>query len=278
MKILITGAKGMLGNALCKELSKQYEVIGFGHNDCDITQRDQVIAKVNQVQPEVIIHTAAFTGVDACEFKPDRAYDVNAKGTESIAIASQQVEALLIYISTDYVFDGEKKEPYLENDEPKPLSAYGKSKLEGEKFVQSILKRYLIIRSSWLFGRGRKNFVDTIIERAKEENILSIVSDKFGSPTYTVDLAKAIRGLLTADIYGIYHITNSGYCSWYEYAQKILEYAAIKDVKLIPITLGELNLKAPRPRYSILDNSRYYKITAESLRSWQDALKEHLSR
>jgi dTDP-4-dehydrorhamnose reductase len=281
MKILITGSTGMLGSALCDGLSEQYEVIPFRHKDCDITQKNQLITKVSEVRPQVIIHTAAFTDVDGCELNPQKAYDVNAKGTETVAITSHKVGALLIHISTDYVFDGKKREPYLETDTPNPINIYGKTKLEGERFVQSILRRYLIIRSSWLFGEGRKNFVNNIIERTKKERTLSIVNDKFGCPTYTSDLAKAIKTLLQltqdkGDITGIYHITNSGSCSWYEYAQKILECAAIKDVRLLPITLNELNLKAPRPKYSILDNQHYYKVTGELLRPWEEAVREYI--
>lgn len=298
MKILITGSTGMLGVALCDELSEQYEVIPFERKDCDITQKAQLIDKISYIRPEIIIHSAAFTDVDGCELEPDKAYDVNAKGAETVAIASQRVNALLIYISTDYVFDGKKNVPYLETDQPNPLSVYGKSKLEGEGFVQSISKKCLIIRSSWLFGRGRKNFVDHIIERAKKEKVLQIANDKFSSPTYALDLAGAIKvllstssfacpvspalagsfGELSADSYGIYHITNSGCCSWYEYAQKILECAAVKEVKLLPISLSEINLKAPRPKYSVLDNSRYNKLTQRALRPWPEALAEYVRK
>lgn len=283
-KILITGARGMLGGALCEELSPEYEIIAFGHKDCDITQRNQLITRVSQVNPRVIIHTAALTDVDACEVNIDEAYNVNAKGTETVALACEKIGALLIYISTDYVFDGRKNEPYLETDLPNPVNIYGKSKLEGEKLIPSILKKYLIIRSSWLFGKGRENFVNNIIERAKKEKVLSVANDKFSSPTYTVDLARAIKVLLTTynlrlttDICGIYHITNSGHCSWYEYAKKILECAAIKDVKLVPISLSKfLNFKALRPKYSVLDNSRYRKATGKLLRPWPEAVTEYI--
>jgi dTDP-4-dehydrorhamnose reductase len=283
-KILITGSTGMLGIALYKELSNHH-TIGFSHQDCDITDRERTIDKIININPEIVIHTAAYTDVDGCELNSSLAHNVNAKGTETIAMACKEIEAILIYISTDYVFNGKKEEPYLESDPPDPISVYGKSKLEGEKFVQKILAKYLIIRTSWLFGGGKKSFVENVLQRAKQEKVMPIVNDKYSSPTYTYDLSKAIRILLSTinyqlstNLYGIYHITNSGSCSWFEYAQRILEYAGIEGVELKPIGLEQLSKLAKRPKMSVLDNRRYNQLTSQPLRHWEEALKEYLRR
>ena len=295
MKILITGSSGMLGRALCQELSSdKYEIVGLdivelkaqssklkGFIECNITDREKTIANIVSTKPNIVIHTAAYTDVDGCEQNPEKAHRVNALGTETVALACRKCGAFLYYISTDFVFDGEKESAYVEKDLPNPVNIYGKSKLDGERFVQSILKKIVIVRSSWLFGKGGRNFVDTLLNKAKSEKRIELVNDQFGSPTYTLDLAKAIKTLLiayslqlTADIC---HITNSGSCSWYELAKEILKVKGVKGVVLEPATSEEVNRPARRPKMSILENQRYQELAGEKLRHWQDALKEYLS-
>lgn len=277
-KILITGARGMLGSALCEELSEQYEVIGFGREDCDITEKDQLIAKVSQVQPEIIIHTAAYTDVDGCEHNPDKAHRINALGTETVSLACQRCGAFGVFISTDFVFDGEKKSAYIEEDPPNPINIYGKSKLEGERYVQSSLKDFIIVRSSWLFGKGGRNFVNTILEKAQRESRLKVVNDQFGSPTYTEDLAQSIGRLISMkdNARGIYHITNSGSCSWCEFALAIKEFAKL-NTDIVPISSEQYRSPTRRPKMSILDNRYYQEVAGKKPRHWKEALREYLS-
>ena len=307
MRILITGACGMLGRDLVEALSKEYEVVGLDIKspksnvqspksvkfvEADITNKEEIIKAICDVKPDIVIHAAAYTNVDGCEKNPDLAYRVNGTGTQNVVLACKECKAIIAYISTDFVFDGEKKEPYLESDKPNPLSVYGKSKLEGERHISSLLDRYFIIRTSWLFGKHGKNFVNTILKLAKEKKELKVVNDQVGSPTYTKDLAYAIKKLLTdyrsftplegkASLmgpitnYGIYHISNSGSCSWYEFAQEILRVMGY-ELRVKGISSEGLNRPARRPRFSVLDNSRYIKIIGEPLKSWQEALREYL--
>ena len=289
MKILITGSNGMLGRALCHGLSDKHEVIGLDivaiydlpftiHKfiECDITDRERAIAEIVSIRPDIVIHTAAYTDVDGCEQNPEQAHRINARGTETIALACQKCGAFLYYISTDFVFDGEKKTPYTEEDLPNPISVYGSSKLEGERYVQSILNRSVIVRSSWLFGKGGRNFVDMLIKKAQGEKRIEIVNDQFGSPTYAKDLAEAIKILLSANRYGIYHITNSGSCSWYQFAQAVKEMAGL-DVEIVPVSSEQYHSPARRPKMSILDNRRYEELAGSELRPWKEALKEYIS-
>jgi len=281
----------MLGRALCQELSGRYEVIGIDivklttkdqrpttFIECDITDGEETIANIASVKPDTVIHTAACTDVDGCEQNPEKAHRVNALGTETIALACRKCGAFLYYISTDFVFDGEKESAYVEKDLPNPVNIYGKSKFDGEKFVQSLLKDFIIVRSSWLFGKGGRNFVDTLLNKAKSERRIKVVDDQFGSPTYTRDLGRAINRLIgsTERLSGIYHITNSGSCSWHEFAKEILKVRGVSGVVLEPATSGDINRPARRPKMSILENQRYQELTGEKLRPWQDALKEYL--
>jgi len=235
----------MLGRALCQELSGRYEVIGIDivklttkdqrpttFIECDITDGEETIANIASVKPDTVIHTAACTDVDGCEQNPEKAHRVNALGTETIALACRKCGAFLYYISTDFVFDGEKESAYVEKDLPNPVNIYGKSKFDGEKFVQSLLKDFIIVRSSWLFGKGGRNFVDTLLNKAKSERRIKVVDDQFGSPTYTRDLGRAINRLIgsTERLSGIYHITNSGSCSWHEFAKEILKVRGVSGV------------------------------------------------
>jgi dTDP-4-dehydrorhamnose reductase len=286
----------MLGTDLSQELSKDYEVYGLDiaysveriaySLKCDITDRAGTIKTISKIRPDIVIHTAAYTDVDGCELDAKKAYRINSEGTKNIALAAKAVGAMLIYISTDFVFDGKKKKPYKETDRPNPLSTYADSKLKGELAIKKVLKKYFILRTSWLYGKNGRNFVDIILNKAKKEKVLKVVDDQVGSPTYTKDLAKAIRVLLSRvfstaysvqrTAFGIYHVSNSGSVSWYNYAKEILRLTGSK-VKVIPTTSRELARPAERPAMSVLDNSKFYKFTGYKIRRWNDALKEYLA-
>jgi len=293
MKILITGSKGMLGRALCENLVDVYDVVGVdinpgvvkfekyirSHEVWNITNHEEFLSKIRIKQPDVVIHAAAYTDVDGCESEEGQrqAEKVNVLGTKNVAQACKECNCLLIYVSTDFVFDGEKNSPYIESDPPNPINAYGKSKLEGEKLVQSILEKFIIVRSSWLFGKGGKNFVSSILQKAKRKEEIKVVSDQRGSPTYTLDLASAIAKLIqfSNEAGGIYHITSSGSCSWYEFALAIKELAGL-NVNITPVSSKEYPSPTKRPKMSALNNQRYLKLAGESLRNWKQALKEYL--
>lgn len=281
----------MLGIDLSRELQLDYEVYGIdiihgpratvrGFQEADITDRNSISSVIKKIRPGIVIHAAAWKDVDDCEFDKKKAYAINAEAVKNVAQASKEIGATLVYISTDFVFNGKKKNPYKETDRADPISIYGASKLKGEKAVKKILKRYFIIRTSWLYGKYGKNFVDTIISNARTEKILKVADDQVGSPTYTKDLAKAIRMLLKDSVqpsYGIYHITNSGSVSWYEYAKEILKLSK-SGTKVRAISSDELDRPARRPGMSILDNSKFVKLTGYKMRSWKRALKEYLER
>ena len=290
MKILITGGKGQLGRDLEKVLlnTGKCELTCLGHDALDITKPGNVQQVVLTNRPEVIIHAAANTNVDQCELDKDSAYLVNALGSRNVAVAAAKIGAKLVYISTDYVFGVRSSHltfvelcgraiPYTEFDLPDPINVYGKSKLAGEQYVANLSNKYFIVRTSWLYGRHGKNFVKTMLDLAKEKNEVSVVNDQVGSPTYTKDLARFLAELIQTELYGIYHATNSGFCSWFDFARAIFQMAGLDQVKVRPASTPELNRPAPRPAYSVLDN---YCIRLEglpALRPWEEALQEFLS-
>lgn len=275
MKILITGSKGQLGSELVDLLSKDNEVYGFGYEEMDITDKNCVMEIISKIASDIVIHCAAFVDADGCETNIKDAFNVNTIGTGNVVIASKITKSKMVYISSDYVFDGEKNSPYLEYDIPNPISIYGISKYAGEQIVKHYLEKFFIVRTAWLYRRVGKNFVNTIINLAKNKKELKVVNDQVGSPTYVPDLAKAISTLISTDYYGIYHITNSGKVSWYEFTKKILKYADIKDVKVSPISSEELNRPAPRPKYSVLKNLNLEKKKIYKMRNWELALKDY---
>lgn len=286
----------MLGLDLCQELRKDYVVEGADITasarqdvkfyQSDITDRNNIAGIIADARPNIVIHAAAWTDVDGCEREKDKAYLVNATGAENVALACRDAGATLIYISTDFVFDGKSVKPYKETDKPAPLSVYGNSKLKGEDSIRKALKNHYILRTSWLYGKNGKNFVDTIIANASTEKLLKVVDDQIGSPTYTKDLAKAIHKLLDKLAQGpvvrvqgpgIYHVSNSGKVSWYDYARAIVKFAGSKT-KILPIRSDELDRPAKRPEMSVLDNSKFTKLTGYKMRNWKTALKEYLSK
>lgn len=272
---MVLGAAGMLGTDVVRVLADAHQVLPRTRNDWDITDPMACRADITAIKPDVVINCAAFTKVDDCESRPDKAFLVNGEAVKHIAGACQAVKSRLIQISTDYVFDGAKNAPYREEDTPNPINVYGRSKLKGEEYALKI-EGSLVIRTSWLYGRNGPNFVDTILRLAKEKKALTVVDDQFGSPTYTPDLAKAIARLVQKELTGIVHVTNSGICSWYELAGEILKITGKKDVFVAAIKTAGLNRPANRPQFSALDNSRYVSITGQPLRPWPEALAEYL--
>ena len=276
MRVLITGAKGMLANALLPCLGSEHEVVGVDLNDFDISQETAVQKAFRDLRPDFVYHLAAYTDVDGCEANPRLADEVNTQGTRNLARSCAEIGAILLYVSTDYVFDGSSDRPYREDDLTNPLSVYGQSKLGGEKHVQSLLKRYFIVRSSWLYGPRGKNFVSTIMKVAAERDELRVVSDQRGSPTYTRHLALKLADMLRIEAYGTYHATGSGDCSWFEFAQAIVELAGLERVRVVPISTQESGRRAPRPAYSVLENRRLIENHLDSLPHWKDGLAHYL--
>lgn len=292
MKVVVTGAGGQLGTDLCNIL-RDFEVIPLTHRDIEIGDMNSVKRVFNEYKPGTIINTAAYVRVDDCETEQDKAFLINALGARNVAVVAQELGAKLVHISTDYVFGGvgeaivvshklgvDKPHPYTEFDTPIPLNTYGKSKLAGEVLVQRFCPRHFIIRTSVLFGiagaSGKGgNFVETVLKLAKEQDELKVVNDQFRSPTYTKDLARKIAQLIQTEYYGTFHITNKGYCSWYEFAKEILKLADLK-IRLIPITSDGYPQKAKRPRFSVLDNYHLRLLAMDDMRIWQEALKGYM--
>jgi len=271
-KVLITGAGGMLGSELLLHLSSRgYDITGVDKDDFDLTNENLVRNYIFFKKPDVIIHTGAFTDVDTAEDIPELSNMINVDGTRYVAQSSAKLGSYLIYISTDYVFDGTKKNPYLETDEPNPINVYGKTKYLGEKEVERYAKNWLIVRSAWLFGEKRSSFPVKMYRKALTYRYLRLVSDEIGSPTYAKDLAGGIVNLMERRETGIFHFVNSGEASRYDFAMKTLEYTGIKNVKIESILSSEFKTRAKRPKYSVLDTSKYAKIFGIP-RGWEDAL------
>lgn len=273
MRILITGAGGQLGSELQQVLAKE-DLLAWDHPEFDLLSAD-VEDRVRLASPDVVIHAAAYTDVDGAEGDQARAMAVNAKGTERVARGAAAAKARLIYLSTDYVFDGEKPSPYVESDQPRPLSMYGRSKLEGERHALACCENTLVVRTSWLYGATGKNFVKTIARLAAEKPELRVVSDQRGSPTYAWDLALALKKILSVDVRGIAHATGSGACSWHEFASAIVKSIGL-STPVVPITTTEAGRLAPRPKNSVLANTvlARHGIT---LPPWQESLERFLS-
>ena len=277
MKILITGANGLLGHELSSIL-KGHTLILLSHSQLDISDPESVNKQIDSSSPDIIINSAAYTQVDACETNYDLAFKSNAIGPKNLAIKCKQLGIPLIHISTDYVFEGNEKKnsPLVENDKLGPKTVYGKTKLEGEKMVQENCQKYFILRTAWLYGEG-KNFVKTMLSLSKKNKELKVVNDQIGSPTYAKDLAKAIKEIIEkkSDKYGIYHVTNKGEVSWYEFAKKIFEIKNI-EIKVNPCTSEEFPRPAPRPHYSVLSNQKWIDAGFTPMRDYEEALNEYL--
>ncbi|MEH7250206.1 dTDP-4-dehydrorhamnose reductase [Neobacillus niacini] len=276
MRVVVTGAAGQLGQDVLLELGrKNHQAFGTDRQQLDITNEEDVIAYISEVKPDVILHCAAYTNVDGAEANEETAYHINAAGTEYLAKAAKLNGAKMLLVSTDYVFDGTATEPY-EVDEPtKPLGAYGRTKLAGEQLLQKHLEQFFIVRTAWVFGVYGKNFVKTMIRLGKERGEIGVVYDQVGSPTYTVDLAQFMVQLMETDKYGIYHATNSGVCSWYEFAVEIFKQSDL-NVKVNPLTSDQFPTPAARPKYSVLSKEKISEIGLTPLRDWKEALAAYL--
>ncbi len=284
MRVLITGANGQLGSDLVEAL-KSHDLAPLTHADADITDLKAIEAACINYRPDVIINTAAYVRVDDCEANPDLAFKVNALGARNLAVVAEELGAKLVHLSTDYVFGGEPAKrgtPYTEFDTPVPPNVYGRSKLAGEDFVRHLCRRYFIVRASGLFGVAGSsgkggNFVETMLKLAKERDRLTVVNDQVFSPTYTPDLAAKIARLLDTRLYGVYHVTNAGACSWYEFASEILSLGGSKT-PIIPISSAQYPQKARRPSYSVLDHCSLRLQGMDDIRGWREGLGEYLKR
>jgi dTDP-4-dehydrorhamnose reductase len=272
LDILVTGAEGQLGKELIRRLGKICTVIGINKKELDITNQKEVENKILTLKPKRIIHAAAYTKVDQCEIDRKKAFDVNCLGTGYVAKAATKVGARMFNISTDYVFDGEKTTPYMEEDAPNPQSVYGMSKWLGERLTLQ-LNEGVVIRTSWLYGHDGNNFVKTILKHAKTKKVIKVVDDQIGSPTYVNDLVENIIALLDKKS-GIYHVTNSGSCSWFEFAKTILKEAGMDHKIIQPIKTEEYAALAKRPRYSVLGSTSLQMKP----RTWNQALKEYIRK
>lgn len=274
----MTGARGQLGSDMVKELdSRGHETLGIDVEDLDITDREKVMDMIGREKPDMVIHCAAWTAVDAAEDNEETCRRVNALGTEHIAAACRQVHAGMVYISTDYVFDGKGDRPW-EPDDPvtSPLNVYGQTKYEGEQAVQRYLDRFFIVRIAWVFGRNGKNFVDTMLGLAENHDMLTVVDDQFGTPTYTADLVVLLADMIGTEEYGIYHATNEGdYITWYDFAREIFSQAGL-PVEVKPVSTKEFGARALRPENSRLEKKKLDEHGFCRLPDWKDALKRYL--
>ena len=278
MRVVIVGARGMLGTDLMRAFSDRGELTGLDIEELDITDEARCRACIGELSPDVVINAAAMTRVDDCESHVEEAFRVNALGAGNVAAAASDSGARLVHYSTDYIFDGRKQGPYVEDDPPSPLGVYGRSKLQGEELVRTRCEEHLIIRTAWLFGCSGPNFIRTILTAARNGRQLRVVNDQFGSPTYTVDLADQSMRLVEAGVRGTYHVTNRGSCTWYELARFALDCAAMGAVNVEPVTTAEYPRPAPRPANSVLANARLLNEGFPALRHWTEAVREYIRR
>ena len=276
MKVLVTGAKGQLGTDLMNELAKRgIEGIGVDVQEMDITDAEACRRVIKNSGADAVIHCAAYTAVDAAEDNVDLCRRINGEGTRNVAQACKEADVKLMYISTDYVFDGQGTRPWEPDDERHPLNVYGQTKYEGELAVEELSDKYFIVRIAWVFGVAGKNFIKTMLRLGKERGAVSVVDDQIGSPTYTYDLARLLVDMIQTDKYGRYHATNEGLCSWYEFAKEIFRQAGM-DVPVTPVSSDAFPAKATRPSNSRLNKDKLSENGFERLPAWQDALGRFL--
>ena len=277
MKVLVTGVKGQLGFDVVKELEKRGHVaIGTDVDNMDITNAETVHKVITDAAPDAVIHCAAYTAVDAAEDNIALCRRINADGTRNIAEVCKELDCKMIYISTDYVFDGEGTHFWQPDDARSPLNVYGQTKYEGELAVESLLEKYYIVRIAWVFGVNGKNFIKTMLNLGKTRDHLTVVNDQIGSPTYTYDLAKLLVDMAETDKYGRYHATNEGICSWYDFACEIFKQAGYNHVTVSPVSASEYPAKAKRPSNSRMNKDKLTENGFKKLPTWQDALERYL--
>ena len=278
MKILVTGVKGQLGYDVVKALeSRGHQPVGVDHEEMDLMNNNMIQNFIMNLKPEAIIHCAAYTAVDQAEDEVEICYQINAEAVKVMAECAKKLDIPMIYISTDYVFDGTKASEYVETDIPNPINVYGASKLKGEQYVQQLLEKFYIVRISWVFGINGNNFIKTMQRLGNEHDELNIIHDQVGSPTYTAHLAPLLVDMIETDQYGIYHATNEGYCSWYEFADEIFKQSQL-DVMLHPITTDQYKTKAKRPLNSQMSKQKLSDYGFHRLPTWQEALKNYLNQ
>jgi dTDP-4-dehydrorhamnose reductase len=277
MRVLVTGAGGQVGSELHNHLP-HHQVLALSRTELDIADRDAVEQRLGAFLPEAVVNCAAWTDVDGCEGDPERAFVANALAVRHLAVACARVGAHLVHVSTDYVFAGDKDGPYHEWDPPAPASVYGRSKLGGELEIARHAQSWAVARTSWVFGRRGRNFVDTILARAREGAPLKVVSDQVGCPTYAPDLAGALARLAVERRGGLYHVTNQGACTWHELARATLELAGLDPGVVGEMTTSELGRPAPRPANSVLENMAWRRSGLVPLRPWREALAERIAQ
>jgi len=285
VKILIVGSGGRLGAALVREYQGKFDVTSFNHEQLDLANQNQTRDNLSPLEFDLLINCAAMTNVDLCEQEIEQAFAINAEGPQLLARICRDKNAKMIHFSTDYVFDGEKRGPYVETDAAEPISVYGESKRTGEKLVLQTQDRHLVLRVSWVFGPDRPSFIDAMIKRAREEEHIDAVADKFSTPTYTHDIAEMVSRFFDVDVPGgILHFANNGECSWQEYAQHALDCCRASGISLKAKTVGPAKIAdmknwiARRPVYSVLSTAKYAKLTSVTPRSWRDAVSDYIER
>ncbi|HJA71475.1 MAG TPA: dTDP-4-dehydrorhamnose reductase [Candidatus Lachnoclostridium stercoravium] len=277
MRVFVTGVKGQLGYDVMNELEKRgLTGIGVDIDEMDITDAAACRKVISEAKPDAVIHCAAYTAVDAAEDNVDLCRRVNADGTRNIAQVCHDLDIKMMYISTDYVFDGQGTRPWEPDDERHPLNVYGQTKYEGELAVEELVKKFFTVRIAWVFGVNGKNFIKTMLRLGKERGAVSVVDDQVGSPTYTYDLARLLVDMIQTDKYGRYHATNEGLCSWYEFACEIFKKAGMDQVSVTPVTSEQFPAKAKRPSNSRMSKEKLTEAGFEHLPSWQDALERYL--
>jgi dTDP-4-dehydrorhamnose reductase len=283
MKIAIVGGNGRLGAALGREYARDFEVTSFGRSQLDLGQLDRVRSALATTKFELVINCAALTAVDYCESHREEAFRVNAEAPGLLAAVANEKSAKLVHISTDYVFDGEKTAPYTEEDKAIPLSVYGHSKLEGERRVLEVSAQHLLVRLSWVFGPDKPSFIDQIIQRARENDVVTAVADKFSAPSYTIDVASWLRLAIDKNANGILHLTNNGGCSWQEWAQYAIDVChnlglPLKAERVGAVSLADMkNFVAQRPVHTVLSTAKFAALTGVKPRHWRDAVAEYIS-
>jgi dTDP-4-dehydrorhamnose reductase len=277
MHIAVIGAKGMLGSELCQVLGQQHQITAWDIDEIDITDQSRTLSQIGELGPELILNTAAYVDLEGCESNPDKAWLINAVGAQNLALAADKAGAALLYISTDYVFDGESSTDYHEFATTNPLNHYGKSKLAGEVLTTQICPRSYIVRTAWLFGHRPGNYVDRVLKAAERDGVVRMPTDQIESPTYTVHLAEAIARLIATGAYGRYNITSLGACTRFEFAQFVLECAGRAE-PVQAVDAATVKRFAKRPAYSVLDCRLYQLVTGHKLAPWQQGIRDYFAR